>query len=119
MHTSLSAAAIVESSCIRGESRYAPFFLANRCRNFSGGPVKHNKMFAFAAYQHTLARPAQAATQATVPTAANLAGDYSLTDGVPGVSGSNPCNSSHNPIPLVDPLTGTALVGNKYSSTPT
>ena len=54
-------------------------------------------------------RQAQASTQATVPTAANLAGDFSATDGVPGVAGSNPCNSSHAPITLVDPLTGTAL----------
>jgi hypothetical protein len=84
-----------------------------------GGPIKRNKMFAFAAYQRSIARQSQSATQATVPTAANLAGDYSVTDGVPGTAGSNPCNSSHAPITLVDPLTGTALAGNKYATTPT
>jgi len=30
-------------------------------------------------------------------------GDWSTTDGIPGVAGSNPCNSTHAPIPLVDP----------------
>jgi hypothetical protein len=84
-----------------------------------GGPIKRNKIFAFAGYQRTVNRQAQASTQAQVPTAANLAGDFSVTDGVPGVALSNPCNSSHAPIPLVDPLTGTALPGNKYASTPT
>ena len=84
-----------------------------------GGPIKRNKMFAFAGYQRTVNRQAQASTQATVPTAANLAGDFSVTDGVPGVAGSNPCNSSHAPIKLVDPLTGTALPGNKYATAPT
>ncbi len=84
-----------------------------------GGPIKRNKMFAFAAYQRWDADQTQSNTQATVPTAANLTGDWSVTDGVTGVSGSNPCNSTHAPIPLVDPLTGTALTGNKYAAQPT
>ncbi len=74
-------------------------------------------MFAFAAYQRSDAKQSQASTQATVPTAANLTGDCSATDGAPGVTGSNPCNSTRAPIPLVDPLTGTALAGNKYAVT--
>jgi Carboxypeptidase regulatory-like domain len=84
-----------------------------------GGPIIRNKLFAFAAYQRTTADQTQASTQATVPTDANLNGDWSTTDGIPGVPGSNPCNSSHAPIQLVDPLTGAKLVGNKYSSPPT
>ena len=84
-----------------------------------GGPVKRNKMFAFAAYQRWDADQTQSNTQATVPTAANLTGDFSVTDGVPGVTGSNPCNSTHAAIPLVDPLTGVALAGNKYPTQPT
>lgn len=84
-----------------------------------GGPIKRNKMFAFAAYQRWKQDSTQASTQATVPTAQNLAGNWSITDGVPGVSGSNPCNSTHAPIPLVDPQTGTALAGNQYATTPT
>ena len=84
-----------------------------------GGPVKRDKLFAFAAYQHLKNDQSQASTQATVPTAANLSGDYSTTDGNPSVAGSNPCNSTHAPIQLKDPLTGATLTGNKYSSAPT
>jgi hypothetical protein len=84
-----------------------------------GGPIKRNKMFAFAAYQRWKADQSQANTQVTVPTAQNLAGNWSVTDGTPGVTGSNACNSTHAPIPLVDPLTGTALTGNQYATAPT
>ena len=92
-----------------------------------GGPIKRNKMFAFAAYQRWVAKQTQASTSATVPTAANLAGDYSVTDGVPGPLGTpaasqpkdNLCNSSGLAIQLVDPLNGTALTGNKYPAAPT
>src|SRR5580658_5123833 len=52
-----------------------------------GGPIKRDKMFAFAAYQRTKADQSQSSTQATVPTAANLNGDWSVTDGVPGPIG--------------------------------
>ena len=91
-----------------------------------GGPIKRNKMFAFAAYQRTKADQSQSSTQATVPTAANLNGDWSVTDGVPGPIGTpaasqpkdNLCNSSGLAIQLLDPLTGTPLTGNKYPSTP-
>ncbi|HEX4308504.1 MAG TPA: carboxypeptidase-like regulatory domain-containing protein [Acidobacteriaceae bacterium] len=83
-----------------------------------GGPIMHDKLFAFAGYQHLHGDSSQAATQATVPTAANLTGDFSTTDGIPGVANSNPCASNGKPIPLVDPLTGAALAGNKYSSAP-
>jgi len=81
-----------------------------------GGPVKRNKMFAFAAYQRWKADQAQSSTQATVPTAANLAGDWSNTDPPPGAS-TNQCNTSLTQ--MYDPLTGTKLVGNKYASSPT
>jgi Carboxypeptidase regulatory-like domain len=84
-----------------------------------GGPIKRNKLFAFAAYQRWKADQSQSSTQATVPTAQNLTGNWSVTDGTPGVTGSNLCNSSHAPIPLVDPLTGATLVGNQYPSQPT
>ncbi len=84
-----------------------------------GGPIKKNKMFAFAGYQRLDYSKKQSNSQAQVPTAANLAGDFSVTDGVPGVASSNPCNSTHAPITLVDPLTGTALPGNKYATSPT
>lgn len=84
-----------------------------------GGPIKRDKLFAFAAYQRLKADQSQASTEANVPTAANLAGDFSTTDGVPGVAGSNNCASNGTAIQLVDPLTGTKLNGNKYASAPT
>jgi hypothetical protein len=84
-----------------------------------GGPIKKNKMFAFAGYQRLDYSKKQASSSATVPTAANLAGDFSVTDGVPGQAGSNPCNSSGAPVQLFDPLTGATLTGNKYAAAPT
>jgi hypothetical protein len=95
----------------------------NQFGGIFGGPIKRNKMFAFAAYQRWKADQSQATTQATVPTAANMNGDFSVTDGNPSLpnngAGSNPCNSTHAAIPLFDPLTGTALTGNKYATKPT
>src|SRR3984885_7996828 len=77
-----------------------------------GGPILHDRLFAFAGYQRTESKQSQAAVQAFVPTAANLAGDWSVTDG-PG------CTSNKTTIQLSDPLTGTKLVGNKYATAPT
>ncbi len=77
-----------------------------------GGPILRDKLFAFAAYQRLEADQSTATTQAHVPTAANLAGDFSVTDG-PG------CTSNGKFIQLVDPLTGATLVGDKYPNQPT
>lgn len=81
-----------------------------------GGPIKRNKMFAFAAYQRQRTDQVQSSTQATVPTAANLAGDWSTTDPPPGAS-ANQCNTKTTQ--MFDPLTGATLAGNKYPSPPT
>jgi len=67
-----------------------------------GGPILRDKLFAFAGYQRTSSNQSQASQQAFVPTAANLAGDWSASTGGQ----------------LVDPHTGVKLVGNKYPSTP-
>jgi hypothetical protein len=75
-----------------------------------GGKILRDRLFAFAAYQHLHAAELQAKTQAHVPTAANLLGDFSVTDGP---------NCSATASQLVDPLTGVKLVGNKYPSKPT
>ena len=88
-----------------------------------GGPIKRDKLFAFAGYQHHRAVQSQNSTQATVPTAANLLGDYSITDPVTtatnlqGTATGSPCNAKYSQ--LVDPLTGNALPGNKYPTPPT
>jgi hypothetical protein len=49
-----------------------------------------------------------------IPTAANLAGDWSITDPPPGST--SPCGSAEQ---LYDPNTGALLPGNKYPTTPT
>jgi len=88
-----------------------PNFKQNQFGGTFGGPILRDKLFAFAGYQRTQSKQSQAATQAFVPTAANLAGDFSVTDG-PN------CTSSGKTIQLVDPLTGAKLVNNKYPSPP-
>ena len=77
-----------------------------------GGPIKRDKMFAFAGYQRTKADQSQASTEAIVPTAANLAGDFSVTDG-PN------CEATGKFVQLVDPLTGAKLPGDIYPTSPT
>ena len=62
-----------------------------------GGKILRDKLFAFAGYQYSRQKQGQASTQAHVPTAANLAGDFSATD---------PTQK------LVNPITGVALVNN-------
>jgi Carboxypeptidase regulatory-like domain len=74
-----------------------------------GGKILRDKLFAFAGYQRLHNDQSQAATQAHVPTAANLLGDFSVTDGP---------NCSAVASQLVDPLTGKTLVGNKYATPP-
>jgi hypothetical protein len=77
-----------------------------------GGPILRDKLFAFAGYQRTDSKQSQTATQAFVPTAANLNGDFSTTAGPS-------CTSSGKFIQLVDPLTGTKLVNDIYPTKPT
>lgn len=112
----------IRNNYINATSFYSqtPDFLhQNEYGGTFGGPIKKNKIFAFAGYQRLDYTKKQSNTQAQVPTAANLAGDFSVSDGIPGQPGSNKCNSSGNPIQLVDPLTGAQLVGNKYATAPT
>lgn len=77
-----------------------------------GGPIIRNKLFAFAGYQRTTHSQEQSSQEKFVPTAANLAGDYSITDG-PG------CQASGKFVQLVDPLTGAQLPGDVYPTPPT
>jgi hypothetical protein len=79
-----------------------------------GGPIIRDKLFAFAGYQRSQSKQSQAANQAFVPTAANLVGDFSVTD---PITAPNACNTKL--VQLFDPITGTKLVGNKYPTRPT
>ena len=81
-----------------------------------GGRIIRDKLFAFAGYQRLESKQTSANTQAQVPTAANLAGDFSVSDPPPGTA-ANTCNSKL--IQLKDPLTGATLTGNKYATPPT
>jgi hypothetical protein len=91
-----------------------------------GGPVwlphmynGHDKLFFFTGYQFQRTTSSSAASTTYVPTAANLAGDFSLTDPAPTSSGgtgqSNICGGVEQ---LYNPLTGALLPGNKYPSPP-
>jgi hypothetical protein len=88
-----------------------------------GGPVRipklfdgRNKLFAFAAFQHTYSSSASSTQNAYVPTAANLAGDWSETDPAPVASGGTGVSNNCGPVvQLYDPITGQLLPGNKYN----
>jgi hypothetical protein len=77
-----------------------------------GGKIIRDRLFAFAGYQHLKADQTQASTKAIIPTPANLAGDFSVTDGAT-------CEASKKFVQLVDPLTGATIPGDKYATTPT
>jgi hypothetical protein len=85
-----------------------------------GGPVRipklydgRNKLFFFAAFQHEYDDSASSNQTANVPTAANLLGDFSVTDPAPGAPTSTTACSPD--LQLIDPITGVALPGNKYN----
>lgn len=71
-----------------------------------GGKIIRDKLFAFAGYQRLRAIQTSALNSMYIPTAANMQGDWSVTD--PTASGQ-----------LYDPVTGAIIPGNKYASTPT
>ncbi|SEG62937.1 Carboxypeptidase regulatory-like domain-containing protein [Bryocella elongata] len=89
-----------------------------------GGPVwipkvfnGRDRLFFFAGYQHLISKQFSATTQAHVPTAANLLGDFSVTDPAIGTI-ITPTSCATKTVQLVDPITGVALPGNKYTTTP-
>ncbi len=84
-----------------------------------GGPVilpkiynGKDKLFFFVGYQFLKNDQATANTTMRVPTVANLAGDFSATDGVN-------CTANKTFIQLVDPLTGVKIPNDIYPTTPT
>ncbi len=70
-----------------------------------GGRAIRNKLFLFAGYQRTKADQSQALTKSYVPTAANLLGDFSITDGAG-------CTANGKAIQLLNPQTGAILPNN-------
>jgi hypothetical protein len=74
-----------------------------------GGPIVKNKLFFFTGFQREVSKQFSATTSVYVPTAANLAGDFSATD---PISGTNAC--ADKAVQLYDPVTGALLPGNKY-----
>ena len=91
-----------------------------------GGPVRipkllngKDKLFFFTGFQFEKSDQSSATSNAYVPTAANLAGDFSTTDPAPTSSGgtgvANLCSGVEQ---LYDPITGALLPDNKYSSAP-
>jgi hypothetical protein len=82
-----------------------------------GGPIipHHHKLFGFAGYQRTESLYSTAVNTMYIPTAANLAGDFSATNPPCVSNGSGGCSSGQQ---LYDPLTGAAIPGNKYPTTP-
>jgi hypothetical protein len=67
-----------------------------------GGPIKRDKLFAFAGYQRSQSKSSQSSVIAFVPTPANLTGDFSQTDPL-------------SKVQLVNPLTGAALPNNQIN----
>ncbi|HEY4382514.1 MAG TPA: carboxypeptidase-like regulatory domain-containing protein [Acidobacteriaceae bacterium] len=92
-----------------------------------GGPVLlphlyngRDRLFFFTGFQFQKTTSSSAASTTYVPTAANLLGDFSVTDPAPTSSGgTGQANNCGGVEQLYDPLTGAALPGNKYPSPPT
>jgi hypothetical protein len=87
-----------------------------------GGPViipklydGKDKLFFFAGYQFLESKSATANTTSHVPTAANLAGDFSVTAPYTSAAASAAGACQTTATQLVDPLTGAELPGNKYN----
>ncbi|MDE3186656.1 MAG: TonB-dependent receptor [Acidobacteriota bacterium] len=66
-----------------------------------GGPIRKDTSFIFFGYQGTRIRSTNNASNAIIPTAANMAGDFSAYS-----SASNPDNPKHKVVTIIDPTTG-------------
>jgi len=74
-----------------------------------GGPVHKNTSFMFFGWQKTIIRSANNATNATVPTADNLTGDFSKTN--PTLSNNKACTTTPQPN-ICNPFTHTPFASN-------
>jgi len=87
-----------------------------------GGPVwfpkiynGKDRLFFFVGYQFEKSDSSSATSNAYVPTAANLAGDFSVTDPAPTSSGGTGVATTCSGVEqLYDPVTGALLAANKY-----
>src|SRR5690349_544804 len=81
-----------------------------------GGPIRRNKAFIFFGYQGTRIRTKSNSSNAKVPTASNMAGDFSSLCKA-GFDGAGVCldrDASGNVIDQIyNPATGAAFAGNK------
>jgi len=94
-----------------------------------GGPIwipkvynGKNKLFFFAGFQRLTYDDVSSTTTATVPTTAELNGDFSVENGEPtaGILPNPLCSTKAlSTTQLVDPMTGTPITNNIYSSPPT
>jgi hypothetical protein len=75
-----------------------------------GGKIIRDKLFFFAGFQRSYIRQDPSSSTAYVPTAAALAGDFSVLDGAG-------CQANHVARIVNDPSTGVPLPGNKISPT--
>jgi hypothetical protein len=82
-----------------------------------GGKIIRDKLFAFAGYQRLSADQSTNPLTMFIPTAENLAGNWSVTNPITAPEGSTPtCGVGGQ---LCDPLTGAIIPGNIYPSAPT
>jgi hypothetical protein len=73
-----------------------------------GGPIIRDRLFFFGGYQGTRIRNTQGGLSAFVPTAANLAGDFSAL-----LNANDPANPQRRAITLRDPATGEVFANNQ------
>jgi hypothetical protein len=93
-----------------------------------GGPVwipkvynGKSRLFFFAGFQRNTYDDVASNTTATVPTAANLAGDFSVQNGEPtaGIAPNPLCSTKSLTVTqLVDPITGNLIPNNIYPTAP-
>jgi hypothetical protein len=80
-----------------------------------GGPIVKNKLFFFTGFQREVSKQLTSNTSAYVPTAANINGDFSVTD--PPSDVTTPTKTvCGSPAQLFDPFTGAKLPNNKYNN---
>ena len=76
-----------------------------------GGPVRKDHSFVFFGYQGTRLRTQNNASNAIIPTAANLTGNFSAY-----LNAADPANPKKKVVTINDPSTGTPFAGNMIPS---